>query len=412
MAFLQFIISHITYKRFLLFWALVGMLITHSWITEPTSSDLAHYISIYGNLCFGCIGLCGFLLSIFLNKFDFQFKISGYAIGILLYFAAAIASVIINHSSISFYDICQLAIPLGFGLSFVYAFSTKELNGILVAVTLFGLLNVIMAFAIFFLGLNDIVTPFASSGLITDRNGFVRYLSLVNVFILVELFLQKQMVKKVVLAGLVFLIFISVLIQYSRSGYIVYLVSTGIVLFATGSKSIRRIALIFLPIVLILFALFTLHRVHTQKMQVANYSDLARVYVAVAGMNMIKAHPIKGIGFRMSDRNIRQYADKKLPSLPNLVAIHNWFIAIWAETGIVGLIVFIGLNFSLMYSCLKRFRKLGFADGRYALFSFVSLVVLMIDAQVLPNYDYESIYWIIIAISIISLSTIKAPNNI
>ena len=54
---------------------------------------------------------------------------------------------------------------------------------------------------------------------------------------------------------------------------------------------------------------------------------------------------------------------------------------------------------------VKHFFQSGFSEGQCAfLFTFVSLLILMLDGFVLPNYDYESIYWIILAVGTICLT--------
>ena len=179
---------------------------------------------------------------------------------------------------------------------------------------------------------------------------------------------------------LLFVIFLGILIQNSRSGYIVYLISSATVVFASGSKTAKKVAFFLLPCILFLFIILITVRIHNDKMNIANYSDLSRIYVLKSGINMIKAHPINGIGWRMSERNISRYADKKLPSAHFVKTIHNWFVNVWAEMGIFELIVFCWLNFALMVSSIKHFTRSGFREGKYYLFTFTSLSILMIDA--------------------------------
>jgi hypothetical protein len=319
----------------------------------------------------------------------------------------AILSSLINNAPIIPFQIIQLAIPLGFGLSFLFVFSKKDINKVLLAITLYGFVNVFFSYAIFLFGLKGMEMNFPISGLFTDRNGFGKYLTIVNVIILIEFVLQKNILKRVLLGMVILLIFVGILIQYSRSGYIAYFVSTSIIIFMGGSRSLKKIALVFLPIILLLFTLFTISRIHSEKMSEANMSDIGRLYVAKAGINMIMAHPMRGLGFRNSELHIQDYADQNIPGLDGLVTIHNWFITVWAEMGIAGFLVFCSLNLSLMYACLKHFRKRGLADGKHALFSFNALLILMIAAQLGPNYDYESIYWIVVAIAVISLEKFK-----
>lgn len=119
---------------------------------------------------------------------------------------------------------------------------------------------------------------------------------------------------------------------------------------------------------------------------------------------MIKTHPIKGIGYGMSEFKYQEYAERNIPAMFQIRAIHNWFINVWAEMGIFGFLVFCGLNFYLMFACWRRFRQLGPVEGKCQFFAFVALLVLMINATIHPNYDYENIYWIVVAIGVISVS--------
>jgi O-antigen ligase len=407
MPFLLFISAQFTYKRFLVFWALAGMLFTHSWLTEPTTPEFWRRFALFSNFGCGLIAVSCFAFSLLVNKANFRFRISGYAIGIITYGLIEAFSCVIHNSASIGVLIFAVAVPIGFGLSFIYAFSIEDLKSVLWGIALFGLIDVIISYSVFLANIFGADSPFPISGLITDRNGFGSYLSIVNVFILIEFLLQKQKLRKSVYGMLVFVIFLGILIQNSRSGYIVYLISSAIVVFASGSKAAKKIFLILLPCLLSLFTFFIVVRIHNDKMNVANYSDIARIYVFRAGINMIKAHPITGIGFRMSPPNIEKFADKKLPGKNYVTTIHNWFVAVWAEMGIFEFIVFCWLNFVMMFSSFKHFTRSGFRVGKYYLFTFTSLNILMIDALVLPNYDYESIYWIILAVGTICLTKAK-----
>jgi hypothetical protein len=411
MPFLLFISAQFTYKRFLVFWALAGMLFTHSWLTEPTTPEFWHRFALFSNFGCGLIAMLCFAFSLLVNKANFRFRISGYAIGMIVYGLIEAFSCVIHNSASIGILIFAVAVPIGFGLSYIYAFSIEDLKSVLWGIALFGIINVFISYSVFLARIFAWDSPFPISGLFTDRNGFGRYLSIVNVFILIEFLLQKQNLRKFVFGLLLVVIFLGILIQNSRSGYIVYLISSAIVVFTSGSKATKKIALISLPFILFLFIFLIIVRIHNEKMDVANYSDISRIYVFKAGINMIKEHPVIGIGFRKSELNINKYADKKLPAMGFVKAIHNWFVNIWAETGVFELIVFCWLNFIMMFSSFKHFTRSGFKDGKYSLFTFTSLIILMIDALVLPNYDYESIYWIILAVGTIWLTKRKYSSS-
>jgi O-antigen ligase len=418
MQLLLFITNQFTYKRFLFFWAATGLFFTHSWLTEPTTSEAWNRFAKAGYIGCGLIAVLCFGFSFIINKSNFRFKISGYSIGMILYLLSAVISGVVNNSAYIAVEIVRIAIPIGFGLSFIYVLSEKDLRPVLFGFALYGLFNVIVVYAVFIANYFGIETVFSLSGFFTDRNGFSRYLSIVHVFFCIEFLSQNNKGRRVIYLAFIAIIFVAILIQNSRSGYIVYFISSTIIIFASGSKSVKKVAFFLLPIMLALFVYFTMNRLHSEKMLIVDYSDIGRIYVLKSGINMIKAHPIKGIGFRMSDRNLRQFADISLPGLYYMKTIHNWFVTVWAENGIFGLLVFFFLNFSIMHKSFKHFSHAGFTEGKYSLFAFTALVILMLDALVLPAYDYESIYWIILAIGAISLintkqlsSSIRVPNK-
>lgn len=404
MSSLLFLSTQITYKRFLLLWTLVGMLFTHSWLTEPRSPELCNRIALLGTYSCGFIMLCCPVFSLFVNKWNLRIRISWPVIAIILYFLVAMISGIICNSTDLPAQAIRIGIPIAFGLSFMYAFSEDDLKKVITGIAVFGLAATFFAFAVFLAGGLGVETPFPISGLFTDRNGFGRYLSIVNAFFLIEILSATGKKQRIIHGAILLIIFLGILIQNSRSGYIVYLVSSSIIILASGSKPAKKIGIFFLPFVIGLFGYFLFVRVYSEKMNIANYSDLCRIYVFKSGTNMIKEHPIKGIGFRMSEANIHKYADKNIPGLSYIKTIHNWYVTAWAEEGIAGLLVFCWLSFGLMWETFMRFRQSGFLRGKYSLFAFTALLILMIDAIVLPEYDYESIYWIIIAIGGVSLT--------
>jgi O-antigen ligase len=380
------------------------MLFTHSWLTEPTSPEFWNRLAVFSAFGCGIVALICFAFSLLVNKTKFRFRISWYAVGMITYGLIEAFSCAIHGSTSIGVLIIAVAVPIGFALSYLYAFSTEDLKSVLWGIALFGLLNIIVSFAVFAEDIFNIKSSFPISGFITDRNLFARYLSIVNVFILIEFLLHKRHLSRFFFGALMMVIFLGVLIQNSRSGYIVYLVSFAVVVFASGSKRVKKIAIIMLPCILALFVFQIAVRISADKMNIANSSDLGRIYVFKSGLNMIKAHPIGGIGFRMSELNIHKYADKSLPGLIYVKTIHNWFVNIWAEMGIFELIVFCWLNFVMMVKSYKAFSLASFSEGKYALFTFTSLLILMLDALVEPNYDYENLYWIILAVGAICLT--------
>lgn len=79
----------------------------------------------------------------------------------------------------------------------------------------------------------------------------------------------------------------------------------------------------------------------------ANFSTVERLSHWIAGLRMLVAHPILGVGAGNYDA---AYGDYALPDWPDALGhAHNYYINAAAETGILGLIAFLALTAATLY---------------------------------------------------------------
>ena len=163
MPFLLFISAQFTYKRFLVFWALTGMLFTHSWLTEPTTPEFWHHLAEYSNLGCGMVALICLAFSLLATRTKFRFRVSWYAVGMITYGLIEAFSCVIHNSTRITVLIFAVVVPIGFGLSYIYAFSKEELKSVLWGIALFGLINVLISYSVFLSNIFQADSPFPIS---------------------------------------------------------------------------------------------------------------------------------------------------------------------------------------------------------------------------------------------------------
>lgn len=125
-------------------------------------------------------------------------------------------------------------------------------------------------------------------------------------------------------------------------------------------------------------------------------STNARVQIWQASWLMIKDHPVAGVGLNNFEKVYREYVPKVVfPPLEWLVPhSHNLYMSLWLETGILGLVSFLGLVFVTT-------RKLIRSNNILAISIVTSLVSILIhglvDTPILKN-DLAIVFWTILGI--------------
>lgn len=117
------------------------------------------------------------------------------------------------------------------------------------------------------------------------------------------------------------------------------------------------------------------HKVHymlydfkmIQEGHTANYSDGERIRSLQIGMNIIKKHPVFGVGVGDIRTICESYYDDWFPDSQKRILPHNQYLLVWAAYGLIALIVFL---FCLLYPIL-------FHPGRSDLL-LVSLIFTLI----------------------------------
>lgn len=102
----------------------------------------------------------------------------------------------------------------------------------------------------------------------------------------------------------------------------------------------------------------------------SNVSNQSRLGIQVAAFEVFKGHPVYGVGYGQAAYHMRpyypdwatrnnyefriMYLNQKLLAFP---PIYNWYTRLLAETGIIGLLIFLAFTVSLFYILIKSYIK-------------------------------------------------------
>lgn len=182
-------------------------------------------------------------------------------------------------------------------------------------------------------------------GSVGKPNGFAAYL--VPLIILnLSLLMGFNHFNKVRLLAVVFGI-MSLLLSFSRGGLISFGVAFFILLLLINKdriikfKNVKMVLLIVIIIAIPFFSALT-----TRLSGFGDNAAMSRIPLMKVALNMILEHPIIGVGANTFRNVIRSYTNS--PELQGIYLheVHNLYLLVFAESGVVGIIAFLWLLFS------------------------------------------------------------------
>ena len=116
--------------------------------------------------------------------------------------------------------------------------------------------------------------------------------------------------------------------------------------------------------------------------------------------NFLKDHPLTGSGIASYNLRIVPYHQKvNGEKIEIFHHPHNIFLTIWINTGILGLIAFLGILFNIFY--LNIFEKKLTTQNYIVLVSLISLLITgLVDSPIIKN-DLAIVFWFIVFLNII-----------
>ncbi len=182
-------------------------------------------------------------------------------------------------------------------------------------------------------------------------------------------------------------------LSFSRAGWLGLGVAIGVYTLIAGDKKIRKI-------IFITFILTTLTIIATPNLRYrfllpfyGEKSAVSRLSLWNTGIKAIQESPVFGLGLTGFSNNW-----ERLNTDPNLETHnfpHNIFLNFWVETGLLGLVSFVGMVVMLIYKGFKN------RSNIFLLGTSLFLITIITQGQIDNPYfknDLAMVFWIILAL--------------
>lgn len=228
--------------------------------------------------------------------------------------------------------------------------------------------------------------------------------------------ISKTWIGKGLVALAVLLELAALVLTFTRTGFIVGVI---VVLFLVAKSLIRltphRIAAFGVAAIVAWFLLPDAYkeRVLSFGQYTGSRSVQARVGLQEAATGYLLEHPVKGIGlgafgFRLIEEDsmvaeLMRIIVYDFDWNPLHVGVHNLYLQVGAETGLLGLALFLAffaVTLRKLYVCEKRFEAMGRRDWQYLAASLQASLVAFLVAGVFLHALQQKIFWIVAAAAV------------
>ena len=241
-----------------------------------------------------------------------------------------------------------------------------------------------------------------------DSNTLGIYLSAIAPLIFGLTLYYFKGIKRIALIFVSFIALIGIALTYSRPT----LLATYVAIFFLGLARRSK----FLVAILIIFTLvspFLLPKSVKDWAKAVDYNPIRfmcnddRIAVYLNSLNMIKDHPLIGLGANTYMKNYKKY--KGFPEYHNIVTLdymyaHNNFLHMAAEIGLVGLGIFIYLLYKLFRGCANIYKRLDEHFLKVILLSLSACLIAFLINGLTESSLYSSrvaiIFWYITGFSL------------
>ena len=224
------------------------------------------------------------------------------------------------------------------------------------------------------------------------------YVILLPTFLIIALRSTKTPIK--IVCWIFFIASLTAFILLKTRGAIFSMLAVLPLIIAFCVRDIKKLLSIALIFALTFVAFINLHpstveRVETVKNLDAEQSVSERFLIWHSSIEMIKDHPIMGVGFGEFEQNYKgKYISDDAKERWQGHA-HNTYLQLWAETGVIGLTIYCALfGYILHWSWRRR-------SNHYAAMIFFSTLGFMLYS--LTDYTYSSfsamrVYWFVFGV--------------
>lgn len=324
----------------------------------------------------------------------------------------------------------MIAMAKGFLLYLAVANSIEDegdfmwlLNGMMLTVSMQGMLGIYQGITKHPLGLylvgeeeelfgygvgsNKSVRP---QGTISHPNDYAMYLTTATPFMLALLFSRVSRLHKVLVAMAFSFTIPGMLVSLSRgswSSFLIIFITVSILAIRSRRVSPRTVFMVFCVAlaILLLLTVASWGMVMSRLTSDDGGSAQSRVVLAKGAIAVIQDYPVWGVGLNNYSLVMANYDRASFLAWQSLAIVHNIFLLIAAETGLLGLAAFVSFMVSVWLKAWRVVRDassdVAWVAGVGVFCAYMALTVHnMVDYTLLANLQLFTHFWLLSAIAV------------
>jgi O-antigen ligase len=244
-------------------------------------------------------------------------------------------------------------------------------------------------------------------GTLSHPNSFSMYLTTGLPFLLAWFFISKNKITRLLCGAIFFVGTIGIILSLSRSGWIVLLILCVLGLMAAVYlKKIKMgsaVALLLLASVAMAGLVFFGPDIILLRLTSSDSgSARSRITLAQVALRVIMDHPFLGTGLNNYISAMLHYAPYNIDTTGNPTLVHNVYLLITAETGLLGGITFISLLAAALINCWQVFIRSkddSISALSIGLFSAITGIAIhgLVDYDLIGDGRATSQFWLLLA---------------
>jgi len=220
---------------------------------------------------------------------------------------------------------------------------------------------------------------------------------------LVFLVLWLHSMRNIVLIIGVVMTHLALLLTYTRSAWLGWIVAVAVLLILKWPKALAWAVPV--GILAISFAPLPFFSRMISSFDVKQSSNLDRIRMAEAGVEIIKDYPLLGVGPANVKEIYPLYRKHDAPRF-RIPHLHNNVIQLWAERGVLALVAYLFLQFLFLRECARGWNG---SAARFAEVGVAVAVALASAGMFEFNFGDTEVFWIMLDLFAIVIAFIERP---
>jgi O-antigen ligase len=241
-----------------------------------------------------------------------------------------------------------------------------------------------------------------SAGLAGGANSAARYFLVALIFLYFLQVRQTNMLIRMALFAFMGLIILGVLVTVSRTGILLLAAAVGLlIMMERGGNRPQALVLVLVSITIVWFFadnILAISRSILPSIRTGSDTVGVRYGLWKAGIKMLEDQPLQGVGLGQYPRQLPYYGHEWLKVKYLNKGAHNMYIQIAAETGLIGLFLFLGL-LALSLRIFWRSQKSANPDLAFVGQTWMIAFILILIGGMTKHDHYDKLLWFMIGIS-------------